>query len=52
MAFSARIGSLLIRVIDVMTFNEDGQITTMKAYFGPDDMIEGGVVPDEHHSTR
>lgn len=38
-AFTAKIGSMTIRVIDVMTFDEAGKITSMKAYFGPDDMI-------------
>lgn len=27
-----------IRVIDVMTFNEDGRFTSMHAYWGPGDM--------------
>jgi steroid delta-isomerase len=39
MAFSATIGPLLVRVIDVMTFDESGRFTSMKAYFGPDDLI-------------
>ena len=39
MAFSAKIGPMTVRVIDVMTFDEDGKITAMKAYFAPDDMI-------------
>lgn len=38
MAFSARIGSTTVRVIDVMTFDEHGRFTSMKAYFGPDDI--------------
>ena len=41
MAFEARIGSLTVRIIDVMTFNEDGKVTSMKAYFGPEDFIQG-----------
>lgn len=41
MAFSARIGPLTVRVIDVMTFNEAGQITSMKAYFAPGDIVPG-----------
>lgn len=28
----------IIQVIDVMTFNESGEITEMKAYFGPSDI--------------
>jgi steroid delta-isomerase len=38
MAFSAKIGPLNVRVIDVMTFDEDGKFTSMKAYFAPDDI--------------
>ena len=41
MAFSARIGPLTVRVIDVMTFDEAGKFTSMKAYFGPGDLIQG-----------
>jgi steroid delta-isomerase len=28
-----------ISVIDVMTFNDDGRIATMKAYWGQDDLV-------------
>jgi steroid Delta-isomerase len=38
MAFSAIIGPLTVRVIDVMTFDEAGHFTSMRAYFGPDDI--------------
>jgi steroid delta-isomerase len=41
MAFTAKIGSLTIRVIDVMTFDEAGKFASMKAYFGPMDMQPG-----------
>jgi steroid Delta-isomerase len=41
MAFSARIGSLTVRVIDIMTFDEAGRFTSMKAYFGPGDIVQG-----------
>ncbi|MBS0366915.1 MAG: nuclear transport factor 2 family protein [Proteobacteria bacterium] len=41
MAFSARIGALTVRVIDVMTFDESGRFTSMKAYFAPGDMLQG-----------
>ena len=41
MAFEAKIGNLTVRIIDVMTFNEAGKFTTMKAYFGPEDFIQG-----------
>ncbi len=34
-------GPMTIRVIDVMTFNEAGEFTTMRAYWGPEDMIKG-----------
>ena len=39
MAFTARIGPITVRVIDVMTFDEAGKFTSMRAYFGPDDML-------------
>jgi hypothetical protein len=29
-----------VRIIDVMTFDEAGKITSMKAYFGPEDFIQ------------
>jgi len=38
MAFSAKIGPMTVRVIDVMTFDEAGRFTSMKAYFAPDDI--------------
>jgi len=41
MAFSARIGPVTVRVIDVMSFDEAGKFTTMKAYFGPGDITQG-----------
>jgi steroid delta-isomerase len=41
MAFSARIGALTVRVIDVMEFDEAGKFTSMKAYFGPGDLLQG-----------
>ena len=40
MAFSARIGALTVRVIDVMTFDEAGRFTSMRAFFGPSDFIK------------
>lgn len=40
MAFSAKIGPVTVRVIDVMTFDETGKFASMKAYFGPDDVLE------------
>jgi steroid delta-isomerase len=41
MAFTARIGPITVRVIDVMTFDESGKFTSMRAYFGPGDLIRG-----------
>jgi steroid delta-isomerase len=41
MAFEAKIGTLTVRIVDVMTFNEDGKVATMQAYFGPEDFIQG-----------
>ena len=32
-------GQAVIRVIDVMTFNEAGKFLSMKAYWGPGDMV-------------
>ncbi len=40
MAFSAKIGPVTVRVIDVMTFDEAGKFTSMKAYFAPDDISQ------------
>jgi steroid Delta-isomerase len=40
MAFSARIGALTVRVIDVMTFDTAGKFTSMRAYFGPGDLSQ------------
>ena len=31
-------GLMTISVIDIMTFNAQGQFTTMRAYWGPEDM--------------
>ena len=31
-------GHMVIRVIDVMTFNEAGKFTSMRAFWGPSDM--------------
>jgi len=41
MAFDVKVGPMTVRVIDVMAFNEAGKITSMKAYFGPSDFIQG-----------
>jgi steroid delta-isomerase len=42
MAFTARIGPVSVRVIDVMTFDEAGKFTSMRAYFGPGDLLRDG----------
>jgi steroid Delta-isomerase len=42
MAFTARIGAVTVRVIDVMTFDEAGKFTSMQAYFGPGDVLNAG----------
>ncbi len=41
MAFSARIGPVTVRVIDVMTFDAAGKFTSMRAFFGPGDILQG-----------
>src|SRR5271168_4506227 len=41
MAFEARLPGLTVRIIDVMTFDDAGKVTSMKAYFGPGDFIQG-----------
>lgn len=41
MAFDVAIPNMKVLVIDVMTFDEAGKITSMKAYFGPEDFIPG-----------
>jgi steroid delta-isomerase len=40
MAFTVTVGPITVRVIDVMTFDETGKITSMKAYFAPDDITQ------------
>ncbi len=40
MAFTASKGSIIVRVIDVMTVNDSGKITSMRAFFGPDDITQ------------
>ncbi len=43
MAFDVKLnmpqGRALIRVIDVMTFNDQGKFKSMRAYWGPGDMV-------------
>jgi steroid Delta-isomerase len=36
-------GRMVIRVIDVMTFNDEGKFTSMRAYWGPGDMVKPGA---------
>ena len=33
-------GRMVVYVIDVMTFNEDGKFTSMRAFWGPGDMVK------------
>lgn len=44
MAFDVKLNyqgsNMVIRVIDVMTFDAKGKFTSMKAYWGPSDMIK------------
>jgi steroid delta-isomerase len=39
MAIDAKVGDVTVRAIDVVTFDEAGKITSLKAYFGPEDVI-------------
>ncbi|MCX7056443.1 MAG: nuclear transport factor 2 family protein [Proteobacteria bacterium] len=39
MAFTATDGVIQVRVIDVMSFDEAGKFTSMRAYFGPEDIL-------------
>ena len=39
--FIVHTGGSMIHVTDVMTFNESGKITSMRAYWGPDDQEAG-----------
>ncbi|HEX4504731.1 MAG TPA: nuclear transport factor 2 family protein [Alphaproteobacteria bacterium] len=41
MALEAKVGDMTVRAIDVLTFDEAGKITSLKAYFGPEDIIKG-----------
>jgi steroid delta-isomerase len=41
MALEAKVGAMTIRAIDAMTFDEAGKITSLKAYFGPEDITQG-----------
>ena len=40
MAFTAKAGPMTVHVIDVMTFDDKGKFATMKAYWGPEDMVQ------------
>ncbi|MGJ8669914.1 MAG: steroid Delta-isomerase [Oceanococcus sp.] len=40
-ALTLKSGPVVIRAIDVMTFNDQGEFTSMKAYWGPSDMLPG-----------
>jgi steroid delta-isomerase len=37
--FRAVVGEMKIEIIDVFEFNEDGKVTSMKAYWGPENTI-------------
>ncbi len=45
MAFDVKLklpsGPATVRVIDVMSFGEEGKISSMRAFWGPDDYIAG-----------
>jgi steroid delta-isomerase len=45
MAFDVKLklpsGPATVRVIDVMSFDEEGKISSMRAFWGPDDYIAG-----------
>jgi steroid delta-isomerase len=41
MALEAQVGSMTVRAIDVMTFDDAGKFTSLKAYFGPEDITQG-----------
>ncbi len=34
------VGRMVIQVIDVMTFNDEGKFTSMRAFWGPGDMVK------------
>ena len=36
--FQANAGGMTISIIDVFEFNEDGKVSSMKAYWGPENM--------------
>lgn len=36
--FQAKVGTMVIDIIDVFEFNDAGKITSMKAYWGPENM--------------
>lgn len=38
--FAITVGTMRIEPIEVMTFNSEGQITAMKAYWGPADVVQ------------
>lgn len=40
MALEAKLGDLTIRAIDVLTFDAAGKISSLRAYFGPEDVIK------------
>lgn len=36
--FQVQMGDMKIDIIDIFEFNDDGKVTSMKAYWGPDNM--------------
>ncbi|MEO3784453.1 nuclear transport factor 2 family protein [Actinocorallia sp. B10E7] len=41
MAFTVEMPGMKIFVIDAFTFDDEGKVTSMRAYWGPDDLIQG-----------
>ena len=39
--FQAKVGDLTINIIDVFEFNDEGKVSHMRAYWGPDNMTQG-----------
>jgi steroid delta-isomerase len=37
--FRVVMGEMKIEIIDVFTFNDDGKVINMKAYWGPDNAV-------------
>ncbi len=37
--FQANAGGMTVNIIDVFEFNDDGKVVSMKAYWGPENMV-------------